>query len=319
MATTQTQRNQFTAPLITGFVTSGSKRGRPICDYSRARGVVFLAGSPGYSDGGRVTLRVHPSLVDSFVGLASVFLAHDYPFRETAGGSVSCRNITGAKASQIEKQAATQNAYATSLHAHGLAVDINPSVNRYRRASGLIQWGRQTDMSPAMIRDVEAIKTKAGTRALEWGGRWTNIKDAMHFENDLTRTQLDAGIDRSTIKGLAAYLEFAGGAPPPTTPDEEEQMLKRGDKGNAVGRIQTALIAWDSKALPKFGADKDFGGETETWVKNYQGAANLDRTGIVDGLTGAFLLEYLADHAGAPAGGDFADVDHGHTATTTIT
>ena len=321
MASTQTQRNQFTAPLITGFHTSGSRRGRPICDYSRTARVVFLAAGAADPDGnGRITLKVHPLLLDSFVGLASVFLAHNYPFEEMAGGTVSCRNITGAKATAIERQIREQKAYATSLHAHGLATDINPSRNRYRRVSGLIQWGRQTDMSKAMVRDVEAIKTKAGKRALEWGGRWTNSKDPMHFENDLTRAELDAGINRTTIKGLADYLAFAGGGgAPPTNPDEEEQMLKRGDKGNAVGRIQTALKSWNPDALPKFGVDKDYGGETEAWVRNYQTAANLEPTGNTDGLTGAFLLEYVSDHAAGGGTGDFADKDHGHTATTTIT
>ncbi len=316
MAGTQTQRTQYKDPFFRGVITSGSRRGRPICDFSSAVGVVFLAGGSSYPSG-RVTLKVHPLLVDTFVGIASVFLAHGYAFEETAGGTLACRNITGAAAWRIEEQIRCQCPKATTLHLHGLAIDINPSRNRYRKASGLIQWGRQTDLPKALVLDVEAIKTKAGKKAVEWGGRWTNVKDAMHFENDLTRTELAVGINRSTIKGLAAYLDFAGGAPPPPT-DEEEQMLKRGDKGNAVGRIQTALIAWDSKALPKFGADKDFGGETETWVKNYQGAADLDSTGIVDGLTGAFLLEYVADHA-AGAGGDFAEVDHGHEATVRLT
>ena len=317
MASTQTQRDQFRNPFFVGVHTSGSRRGRPICDFSQARGVVFLAAGAADPDGnGRITLKVHPLLVDTFVGVASVLLAHGYAFEEMAGGTLACRNITGASATRIEAQIRCQCPKATTLHLHGLAVDINPSRNRYRHAGGLIQWGRQTDFPKAMVRDLEAIKTKAGKRAVEWGGRWTNVKDPMHVENDLTRAELEAGIDRSTIKGLADYLAFAGGAPPP--PTEEEQVLKRGDKGNAVGRIQTALIAWDPKALPKFGADKDFGGETEAWVRNYQTAANLDATGVVDGLTGAFLLEYVADHA-AGSGGDFAEVDHGHDATIKLT
>lgn len=90
-------------------------------------------------------------------------------------------------------------------------------------------------------------------------------------------------------------------------------------------------MAWNPDALPEFGADKDFGGETETWVRNYQTAADLSPTGTVDGLTGGFLLEYVADHAD---GGDdaghidaytknesdvrFAGAGHPHAAITTI-
>ncbi len=318
MAGTQTQRTQFKDPFFRGVITSGSRRGRPICDFSQAVGVVFLAAGAADKDGnGRITLKVHPLLVDTFVAVASVFLAHGYAFEEMAGGTLACRNITGAAAWRIEAQIKCQCPKATTLHLHGLALDINPSRNRYRRVAGVIQWGRQTDLPKALIADIERIKTKAGKKAVEWGGRWNNIKDPMHFENDWTRTELEAHIDPATVKGLDAYLAFAGGGAPPPT-EKEEQMLKRGDKGNAVGRIQTALIAWDPKALPKFGADKDFGGETEAWVANYQRAADLDATGIVDGLTGAFLLEYVADHA-AGSGGDFAEVDHGHDATIKLT
>jgi hypothetical protein len=326
VASTQTQRTQFKDPFFVGVHTSGSKRGRPICNFALARRVVFYAGGSAYPSG-RVTLKVHPLLVDTFIGIASVFYAHRYAFEETAGGTLSCRNITGASAKRIEAQILCQCPRATTLHLHGLALDINPSRNRYRRVVGVVQWGRHTDLPKALIADIEAIKTKRGKRAVEWGGRWWNIKDPMHFENDLTRTELEVGIDRSTIKGLAAYLAFAGGAPPPINP-EEEQMLKRGDKGNAVGRIQTALMAWNPAALPRFGADKDFGGETETWVGNYQASADLEPTGIVDGLTGAFLLEYLADHAAGGGTVDaytktqadvkFATRDHPHTAVTKV-
>ena len=74
--------------------------------------------------------------------------------------------------------------------------------------------------------------------------------------------------------------------------------LKRGDKGNAVGKHQEGLIAWNPDALPKFKADKDFGGETETWVKNYQKAADLDQTGIIDGVTSALIISYTIEGSG---------------------
>ena len=65
------------------------------------------------------------------------------------------------------------------------------------------------------------------------------------------------------------------------------------EKGHPVGatveKIQKGLIKWDPDALPRWGADGDFGGETETWVREYQGEQGLPVTGKVDDET-AYLL-----------------------------
>ena len=56
-------------------------------------------------------------------------------------------------------------------------------------------------MTLAMIDDALAIKTTAGDPVFEWGGYWINVKDAMHFEIDVSPDELAAGIDWSTVKG----------------------------------------------------------------------------------------------------------------------
>lgn len=320
MATTQTLRDQYRQPFFRGARSDG----RPLCDYSQARTVVLYAGGSAYPSG-RVTLKVHPLALEAFAALAAVFLHHRYAFEETAGGTVSCRNITGASTYRINLQISCQCPKATSLHLHGIALDINPSRNRYRVTSGggVIQWGRQTDLPKALIADIEAIRTKTGKKVFEWGGRWWNIKDPMHFEVDLLRSELEAGIDRTTVRGYEAYVAWLGGSPI----DEEENVLTKGDKGNAVTKLQNALLAWNPDALPQWGADGDFGSETEAWVANYQTAADLDASGRADGVTMALLLEYLPD-TGVPAGNGytkaeadarFAPLVHPHKATTTIT
>jgi hypothetical protein len=328
MASTQTLRDSYRHSFFVGVVTSGDKRGLPICDYRQAVGVVFLAAGPNYPTG-RVTLKVHPDAVGVMVALAAVLHYHGYTFTETAGGTLSCRNITGASSATVNLQVSCQCPKATSLHLHGIAFDINPSRNQYRvtTAGGLIQWGKQTDLPPELIADVEAIKLKSGKRALEWGGRWSNTKDPMHFELDVTRIELEAGVDRTTVKGLAAYLKWTAGGTTPPPSNEEEQMLKQGDEGNAVRKVQNAIKAWNPAALPKFGADADYGAETEEWVANYQRAANLEATGNADGVTVAFLFEYLPDVGVMPAAGytkgeadaRYARAIHPHAAKTTIT
>jgi hypothetical protein len=86
----------------------------------------------------------------------------------------------------------------------------------------------------------------------------------------------------------------------PTTPEGGEQVLKRGMQGPAVTKFQTALMAERSGSLPKFGADGDFGGETEAAVKNVQGRYALPQTGVIDGVLAGLLLEYVADRVGSP-------------------
>ena len=57
--------------------------------------------------------------------------------------------------------------------------------------------------------------------------------------------------------------------------------LRRGSMGDAVKTLQQALLAKGQK-LPKYGADGDFGAETEMAVKAFQQMAGL----VVDGVVG---------------------------------
>lgn len=65
--------------------------------------------------------------------------------------------------------------------------------------------------------------------------------------------------------------------------------LSRGDSGNGVAAMQRALLRWNPDCLPKYGADGDFGAETEKAVKAYQSASNLPVTGIYGNATKAAL------------------------------
>ncbi len=67
--------------------------------------------------------------------------------------------------------------------------------------------------------------------------------------------------------------------------------VARGAAGVAVTRFQNALLAWNADALPEFGADGDYGEETEVWVRNFQTALDLPASGSVDGVTAALLLQ----------------------------
>ncbi|CEG29782.1 peptidoglycan-binding protein [Bacillus sp. B-jedd] len=73
---------------------------------------------------------------------------------------------------------------------------------------------------------------------------------------------------------------------------EEEAVLKKGAKGDSVKKLQNELITVGEK-LPKFGADGDYGQETENAVKAFQARYSLTVNGIADNVTLNKLAEVL--------------------------
>lgn len=67
------------------------------------------------------------------------------------------------------------------------------------------------------------------------------------------------------------------------------QILKRGNSGTEVRQVQRLLIATGYK-MPQWGADGDFGGETENAVKKFQADNGLEQNGTVDKATMGKLL-----------------------------
>ncbi len=226
---------------------------------------------------------VHRGTEPIWLALGAIMLAYKYKVPTSYTGSYMCRAITGGS--------------SWSGHAWPVAKDINAKTNPYVRTPTMrtIRWGIETDMPAAMVREIEAI-TANGIRALDWGGRWRTIKDAMHYQIRVTLGEI-AG------KVYAPRGFYDGGGSPPTNGDDEVS-LKNGhtpSPSNAVVKYQRGLIGWTSDALPKFGADGDFGDETEEWVKKYQRAADLDQSGEIDGVTAPLLLSYLESAPVKPA------------------
>lgn len=201
---TQQGRDQY-RDHIGGFYTSGVNKGKPYLKTGwKWSWVRFYAGGASYPKG-YVDLPVHPAAYDAMRALASVFYFHKYPFLETAGGTVSMRNITGFNAAAVTKQIAEQYPYATSIHAHGCAMDINPKKNPY--GSG---WDELEEGSfSAVPVSAKKIKTVDGFTVFRFGGDWSN-DDAMHFECiGCTRAQLAKGVNFGTVDGWNEYLKWA--------------------------------------------------------------------------------------------------------------
>lgn len=113
---------------------------------------------PAGDQGARVT--VDADVVDIFRAVFAIFAKYRYAIRRADTGAYVCRPITGGT--------------GYSLHAYGIAVDVNWSTNPY--GPNLV-----TDMPPGAIREIEALNVD-GEQVVRWGGRYSTNKDAMHFE-----------------------------------------------------------------------------------------------------------------------------------------
>ena len=108
--------------------------------------------------GARVT--VDRLTVPIWRAVEAIFAKYRYTIRRADTGAYNCRQITGGS--------------GYSLHAYGIAVDVNWQSNPY--GPNLV-----TNMPAGAIREIEALNV-GGQPVVRWGGRYSGNKDAMHFE-----------------------------------------------------------------------------------------------------------------------------------------
>ena len=162
--------------------------------------------------GGVVTVDV--LVVDALKALNAVLIDWDYRTRRADTGAYNCRQITGGT--------------SYSLHAYGIAVDFNWNTNPYGRT--LV-----TDMAIGMIEAIEGIRTAGGVQVWRWGGRYSNNKDAMHFEVVASPAELARGIQSQTTTNTERLI---------VTPEDERKIQAMLDtQGNRIIEFLTAVIA----------------------------------------------------------------------------
>lgn len=246
------------------------------------------------------TVRVAPGSEAAWAALASVLTSHGYEVRPGDTDSYNCRAITGGS--------------GRSLHSYGIALDVNWTTNPYidhdgerdvRFSSAASQAARaidvkehraDTDMTPQLIADVRAIKTNGGVRVFDWGGDWRSVKDAMHFELDVSPDELAAGIDPASI---------AGGGVAPVAPVPVNPGLPLGGGGqdihyviarNGLRRRSTPSMTGEIVGNIAFGTAVNVLSLTNDWAM-----VDLESDGNADGFMFYQYLNRTRPAAPAPA------------------
>jgi hypothetical protein len=247
-------------------------------------------------------IRVAPPTAEAWQALAAVMLHHGYNIRTQDTDSYNCREITGGT--------------GLSLHSFGIALDVNWTTNPFNDHPGDrqvrfsdkptqderakdVRFGKaDTDMTPEMIADIEAIRTTEGIQVFEWGGSWSSRKDCMHFELDVSPEELAKGIDRATVKGLTDAR--------PASPDARASVL-----ATPTGMQPHVVIARDGLRLRSGPSDTaaivrtlPLGTRVNVLSREGQWAlVDLEGDGRADGFMFLAFLKPVSDEAGGTGQG----------------
>lgn len=214
---------------------------------------------------GGLAVRVDARTVNAWQALSACFAAHNYkanPNDPGGPGGYNCRSITGGS--------------GYSLHAYGIACDINPSTNPYSKR--LV-----TDVPRAVVDAVLGLRTTGGIQVFTWGGDWDQtpstphrVYDPMHWEIRCTPSELARGVDVMTIPAVEISVSDT------VTVDVVLPVLHMGAKGSHVKLVQTVV---------GIKVDGAFGPKTRSAVKQWQANHDLRDDGIVGANTWRLMLE----------------------------
>ena len=223
--------------------------------------------------GGRVSVR--PSIVGAVDALNRVLTKYGYKTRRGDTGAFNCRRIT--------------NGSGYSLHAYGIALDINWSSNPYSRTL-------KTDMPRPMVNEILGIRTNNGKQVWGWGGNYSTNKDAMHFEIVCRPRDLITGLRGTHAQPVKLNRQpdahgHAGGG-----------IVREGAKGNHVKFLQGCLnVLRPCHGKPRLVEDGNYGDKTvgtvmafQTFCNNMAKIAKSKTRIAVDGAVGPVTVGQIA-------------------------
>lgn len=110
-------------------------------------------------------------------------------------------------------------------------------------------------------------------------GKFVEMKDAKYTTQSAYLRRGDILVTKTNGHTVVALSNGSKAA------TDTVEGLSRGCEGDAVRVMQTLLLAWKKDCLPKYGADGDFGSETEKALKAFQKEKGLTVSGIYDKAT----------------------------------
>lgn len=132
------------------------------------------------------------------------------------------------------------------------------------------------------------FRTPTEPAALLDSGAFTELKGAKYTDSDKYLRRGDILVTRT--QGHTVVV-LSNGSRAGDDDDPVKDGLSRGDSGPEVRAMQDLLLKWKPDCLPEYGADGDFGKETEDAVKAFQKAKGLPVTGVYDAATVKALME----------------------------
>lgn len=150
--------------------------------------------------GGRVYVR--PAIVEAVKALDAVLRRYGYKTYASQTGAYVCRPSKGS-------------AGGWSLHAYGIATDINWNMNPF-------SYRLITNMPIAMVNDILRIRTNNGRPAWSWGGYWSGKKDCL--TGDTRIVTKNGSIPIAQLKGQE--VELLSTKEDPTTGRIESEWVK---------------------------------------------------------------------------------------------
>lgn len=166
--------------------------------------------------------------------------------------------------------------------------DCTAGVTANCKAAGFLMGIQSLKNLPTSVYSgsMRSIFVKAGFKALTDSKYLSSPKyllpgDVLLYESHHAATNITYG---SKVRPAKAPVlgPIVGGS---TAAEPVVEGLRRGDAGDEVRTMQRLLLKWDRECLPKYGADGDFGRETEEALKAFQEAKGLPVNGIYDAAT----------------------------------
>lgn len=136
-------------------------------------------------------LLIHRELAEDIVAIFAELYAAHYPIHQMqlidAYEGDDTRSMEANNSSAFCHRCATHKPYLPSLHALGMAIDINPLQNPYIGGETIlpVQGEKFVDREqaiPGMICEGDPCYTAFTKRGFVWGGHSASFKDYQHFE-----------------------------------------------------------------------------------------------------------------------------------------